>query len=183
MLFPKSLNLPLLTNLDLTYFFFCGCENGCADPFSAFTKLNSLVISSCKVKDAQILSISSETLVDLTIHSFSYKFPQIKLSTPSLCTFTFNGKFVQKICGNGLSSVRQVNIDAQDCVVEYALVLLTWLQDLVSVESLIITSTTLQVPCHVFKLDFYSLLNMLFLVDKIQLTCIKLILIFILVFH
>jgi hypothetical protein len=183
MLFPKSLNLPLLTNLDLTYFFFCGCENGCADPFSAFTKLNSLVISNCKVKDAQILSISSETLVDLTIHSFSYKFPQIKLSTPSLCTFTFNGRFVQKICGNGLSSVRQVNIDAQDCVVEYALVLLTWLQDLVSVESLIITSTTLQVPCHVFKLDFYSLLNMLFLVDKIQLTCIKLILIFILVFH
>ncbi|XP_045819331.1 putative F-box/FBD/LRR-repeat protein At1g78760 isoform X1 [Trifolium pratense] len=164
-LFPKSLNLPLLTSLDLAYFTFCGGENDCAEPFSAFTKLNSLVIRGCKVKDAQILSISSETLVDLTMHRFSSKFSQIKLSTPSLFTFTFTGIPVQKICGNGLSSVRQVNIDAPDYAtsVEYALVLLTWLQDLVSVESLIVTSTTLQVLSLVpdlFEVKLPSLCNL-----------------------
>ncbi|CAJ2678218.1 unnamed protein product [Trifolium pratense] len=117
-LFPKSLNLPLLTSLDLAYFTFCGSENDCAEPFSAFTKLNSLVIRGCK-----------------------------------------------KICGNGLSSVRQVNIDAPDYAtsVEYALVLLTWLQDLVSVESLIVTSTTLQVLSLVpdlFEVKLPSLCNL-----------------------
>jgi hypothetical protein len=165
MLFPKSLNLPLLTNLDLTYFFFCGCENGCADPFSAFTKLNSLVISSCKVKDAQILSISSETLVDLTMLNNSSDFDKIVLSLPpSLSAFTFTGVHVLKICGNGLSSVKQVTIIAHDyeASVKYPSILLSWLQGLANVESLRVTSTTLQVPCHVFKLYFYSLLNKLF---------------------
>ncbi|GAU29467.1 hypothetical protein TSUD_65020 [Trifolium subterraneum] len=164
-LFPESLNVPLLTSLDLTHFTFCGGENGCAEPFSAFTKLNSLVISNCKVKDAQILSISSETLVDLIMHSFSFKFPKTKLSTPSLCTFTFTGRPVQKICGNGLSSVRQVNIDAKDfpALMEYALVLLTWLQELVRVESLIVTSTTLQVLSLVpdlLEVKFTTLCNL-----------------------
>ncbi|CAI8615831.1 unnamed protein product [Vicia faba] len=48
-LFPNSLNLPLLTSLDLTNFAFCGDESGCADPFLAFTKLNTLVLRCCKV--------------------------------------------------------------------------------------------------------------------------------------
>jgi hypothetical protein len=124
-LFPKSLNLPLLTNLDLENLTFCGGESGCAEPFSAFTKLNSLVIRCCKVKDAQILNISSETLVNLTVEGFLSNLSQIKLSTPSLCTFTFTGILVQKICGSGLSSVKQVNIDAQDfgSSVDYGLVL------------------------------------------------------------
>jgi hypothetical protein len=53
---------------------------------------------------------------------------------------------VSKICGNGFSSVKHVDINAQLNLesVEYALVLLSWLQDLANVESLTITSTTLQ---------------------------------------
>jgi hypothetical protein len=164
-LLPTSLNLPLLTSLDLTYFTFYGGENGCVEPFSAFTKLNSLVIRHCTVKDARILSISSETLVDLTMLNNSSDFDKIVLSLPpSLSVFTFTGVHVLKICGNGLSSVKQVTIVAHDyeASVKYPSILLSWLQGLANVESLRVTSTTLQVPCHVFKLYFYSLLNKLF---------------------
>jgi hypothetical protein len=169
--FPKSLNLPLLTSLDLTNFTFCGGENGCAEPFSAFTKLNSLVIRSCRVKDAQILRISSETLVNLSMYDYSMydyssNFSEVELSTPSLRTFTFPKSTNQKICGSGLSSVKQVNISAEEsaptfgALRERALVLLSWLQDLANVESLTVTSITLQVHCHVFMLYLYFLLKM-----------------------
>jgi hypothetical protein len=149
-LFPKSLNLPLLTSLDLTHFTFCGDENGCAEPFSAFTKLKSLVLRFYKVKDAKILRISSETLVSLALHCYYYSssnFATIELSTPSLSTFTFPKSLDQKICGSGLSSVKQVNINGPDFAVsaKHALVILSWLQDLVNVESLTVTSVTLQV--------------------------------------
>jgi hypothetical protein len=161
-LLPTSLNLPLLTSLDLTYFTFYGGENGCVEPFSAFTKLNSLVIRHCTVKDARILSISSETLVDLTMLNNSSDFDKIVLSLPpSLSVFTFTGVHVLKICGNGLSSVKQVTIVAHDyeASVKYPSILLSWLQGLANVESLKVTSTTLQVPCHVFKLYFYFLIS------------------------
>ncbi|KAK2373132.1 F-box/LRR-repeat protein [Trifolium repens] len=166
--FPKSLNLPLLTSLDLTHFTFCGDKNGCAEPFSSFTKLNSLVIRNCKTKDAQILSISSETLVNLALHYYYYSlfnFAKIELSTPSLCTFTFPETLDQKIYGSGLSSVKQVNIAAPDFAVsaKRALVLLSWFQDLVSVESLIVTSTTLQILSVVpdlFNVKLSSLYNL-----------------------
>jgi hypothetical protein len=149
-LFPKSLNLPLLTSLDLTHFTFCGDENGCAEPFSAFTKLKSLVLCFYKVKDAKILRISSETLVNLALHCYYYSssnFAKIELSTPSLGTFTFPKNLDQKICGSGLSSLKQVNINAPDFAVsaKHAFVILSWLQDLVNVESLTVTSVTLQV--------------------------------------
>jgi hypothetical protein len=153
-LFPKSLNLPLLTSLDLTNLTFCGDENGCAEPFSAFTKLNSLVIHRCKVKDTQILSISSETLLKLNL--VIRNCAKVELSTPSLSTFTFPRglDLDQKICGSGLSSVKHVNINAANYAAsaKHALVLLSWLQDLTNVKSLTVTSITLQVPCDVFKL-------------------------------
>ncbi|MCH88132.1 F-box/LRR-repeat protein, partial [Trifolium medium] len=146
-IFPKSLNLPLLTSLELENFAFCSGENGCADPFTTFTKLNSLVIRLCSVKDAQILRISSETLVNLAMHYNSSNFDMIELSSPSLCTFTFIGKLIQKICGSGLSSVKLVNIDAPHYSdsADHALVLLSWLQDLANIESLRVTSITLQI--------------------------------------
>jgi hypothetical protein len=179
--FPNSLNLPLLTNLDLMNFIFCGGESGCAEPFSAFTKLNSLVICHCVIEDAQILNITSETLVNLVMRNNStpFDFDKIELSAPSLRNFTFTSDKIVKIHGSGLSSVKLVNIDVspQDSDwVKNVLVLLSWLQDLVSVESLRVTSTFLQVPCHIFRLYFYFLLN-IFYFDKIQPTCIKLILI------
>jgi hypothetical protein len=153
-LFPKSLNLPALTSLNLTNFVFCGGENGHAEPFLAFTKLNSLVIRSCKVRDAQILSISNETLVNLDLHNSSRDFAKIELLSPCLHTFTFVGVPLHKICGSGLSSVKQVNITAQ--MYSFGdmshMVLYSWLLELANVKSLTVSSTTLQVPCHVFKL-------------------------------
>ncbi|GAU45348.1 hypothetical protein TSUD_84650 [Trifolium subterraneum] len=158
-LFPKSLNLPSLTSLNLSNFLFCGGESRCIEPFSAFTKLNSLVIHSCKVNDAQILSISSETLVNLAvedpleiinlaIQNDSSNIAEIKLSTPNLYTFKFTGDLIQKICRSGLSSVKQVHIDnslQDDASVEHGLVIFNWLLDFANVESLIVTSTTLQI--------------------------------------
>jgi hypothetical protein len=181
-LFPKSLNLPALTSLDLTNFAFSGDENGHAEPFLTFTRLNSLVISSCIVKDAQILRISSETLVNLAMHDNSFPFTKIELSASSLCTFTINGCLDHKICGSGLSSVKHVNIDAQQNFVEkeHASVLLSWLLDLANVESLKVTSPIIQVLCHVFGLYFTFFLRCFFYFlnfVKIQLACIKLILI------
>ncbi|KAL5054435.1 hypothetical protein RYX36_035117 [Vicia faba] len=146
-LFPKSLNLPSLTSLDLTNFGFCGGEN-CHEPFLAFTKLNSLVIRGCRIGgNAEFFSISNETLVNLALHSNSYAIIQIKLSTPNLCTFKFTGDIIPKICGGGLSSVKQVNIDSQNILAWSgdALILFSWLLDLSNVESLTVTSTILQI--------------------------------------
>ncbi|MCH79504.1 F-box family protein [Trifolium medium] len=146
-LFPKSLNLPALTSLELTDFAFCGGENGCAEPFSPFNRLNSLVLRGWKLRDAQILSISNETLVDLAMHNYSRDITKIEISAKSLCTFTITGYVIHKICGSSLSSIKQVNINAQDIDLpkDYGLVLLSWLQDLANVESLTVTSTTLQI--------------------------------------
>ena len=54
-IFPKSLNLPALKMLDLSNFSFYGGENGYVEPFLAFTKLKSLIIRGCKVRDTQIM--------------------------------------------------------------------------------------------------------------------------------
>jgi hypothetical protein len=92
----------------------------------------------------------------------SSDFDKIVLSLPpSLSAFTFTGVHVLKICGNGLSSVKQVTIIAHDyeASVKYPSILLSWLQGLANVESLKVTSTTLQLPCHVFKLYFYFLIS------------------------
>jgi len=151
--FPKSLNLPALTSLNLKAFIFCGGDDNCAEPFSAFTKLNSLVIDTCAVRDAKILRVSSETLLNLAMHDNSYSFDKIQLFTPSLSTFTHTGHLDQRICGSGLSSVTQVNIAAEmhSQWEQPAMLLLSWLQDLANVKSLTVSSTTLQVLCHVFR--------------------------------
>jgi hypothetical protein len=79
-------------------------------------------------------------------HSFDVY--QIELSAPSLCTFSFMGIPYQKFCGSGLSSVEQVNIDAE-MLANYSeppLVLLSWLSDLPNIKSLTVSASTLQVP-------------------------------------
>jgi hypothetical protein len=168
--FPKSLDLPTLTSLDLTNFAFCGDENRRAEPFLSFTRLNCLSLRNCTVKDAEILNLSSETLVNLAIHrptdrNIAIKnnpsdFAKIELYAPNLSTFTFTGSPDQKICGTGLSSAKQVNIHAIVNSLwkvltdheEPPMVLLSWLQDLVNVKSMTLSSTTLQVPWHVLRL-------------------------------
>ena len=146
-IFPNSLNLPVLEMLDLSNFTFYGGENGYAEPFSVFTKLKSLVIRGCKLKDTQIIKISSETLVNFAMHYSLSKIAKIELSTPSLCKFTFYGVPHQKICGSNLSSVKEVNIYARidPDMEKLPMVLFNWLQELSGVKSLKVSSITLQV--------------------------------------
>ncbi|CAJ2678310.1 unnamed protein product [Trifolium pratense] len=155
-LFPKSLNLPALTCLHLGNFVFCAGDDGQIEPFSAFNKLNSLIIDNCMVKDAQILCISSETLVSLTMRNHSFDVYQIELSAPSLCIFSFMGTPYQKFCRSGLSSVKQANIDAE-MLANYTvppLVLLRLLYDLANIKSLTVSASTLQVLS--FVPDFFK---------------------------
>jgi hypothetical protein len=126
--------------LELANFTFCASDNAeCADPYTTFNSLNSLTICYFTKRDAPILSISNATLVNLTICSSDFN--KIKLSTPSLYTFTFCGPVNHKLCGSSLSSVKQVDID---------------------VKSLTVTQTTLKVPCHVLRFHVYFVHKILF---------------------
>ncbi|CAJ2678311.1 unnamed protein product [Trifolium pratense] len=149
--FPKSLDLPALTCLHLGNFAFCAGEDGRIEPFSAFNMLNSLILDNCSVKDAQNLYITSETLVSLTMCNHSFDFYLIELSAPSLCTFAFTGTPYQIFRGSGLSSVKQVDIDAE-MLANHSfppMILLSWLSDLANTKSLTksltVSASTLQV--------------------------------------
>jgi hypothetical protein len=146
-LFPKSLNLPALTNLDLTNFTFCAGDNAeCADPFTTFNSLNSLTISDCCPRYPTTLSISNATLVNLTMrYNYGCNIKYIKLSTPSINTFSIYRSAYPKLCGSGLSSVKRVIIDVD--VMPYRFeILLNWLQDLANVKSRTVGLTALKVP-------------------------------------
>src|SRR3954465_11845302 len=94
-----------LTSLHLRYVTFLGR----ADPFYAFPKLSTLEISHFEIQGEQNICISSSTLLNLTIQSYSYR-GNIQLSTPNLCTFTFIGIPVQILPESYLSSVEHVDI-------------------------------------------------------------------------
>jgi len=148
-LFPKSLNLPSLTNLQLGDFAFGVDGNGCAEPFSTFNRLNSLLISNCIVRGAYTLCISSVTLVNLTMYNDIYNFYIIDLCTPSLCKFVFTGTPYHGLSlGSSVSSLKHVDIDAE--VISYLkeppLILFCWLQMFSNIKSLTVSTTTLQVP-------------------------------------
>jgi hypothetical protein len=149
-LFPKSSSLPALTALYLGSFAFCASDyNAHAEPFSAFNRLNTLVLLQCGVRDTLNLCISSATLVNFTLHSHSYDFYEIELCTPSLDTFAFIGKPYQKISGSSLSYVKHVDIDAEISSMDTEIppkFLLSWLLELVNTKSLTVTASTLQVP-------------------------------------
>ncbi|XP_058781236.1 F-box/FBD/LRR-repeat protein At1g78750-like [Vicia villosa] len=161
--FPKSLILPALTSLQLGNFAFCVGDNGCAEPFSIFDRLNSLLICGCTVKDTTTLCISSATLVTFTMYSHSYdNFYKIDLCTPSLSTFAFCGTPYQEIRGSNISSLKHVDIhsDALSNDRWPPFFLLSWLIEFTNIISLTITATSLQVlnliP-RLFKYNFPSL--------------------------
>ncbi|XP_058733929.1 F-box protein At4g22280-like [Vicia villosa] len=162
-MFPKSLNLPALTCLHLGNFAFSASEDGRIDPFSAFNKLNDLTIDNCSVRNSEILCISSETLVSLTMRNHSFNSYQIKLSAPSLCSFAFTGTPYQMFRGSSLSSIKDVNIDAE-MLANYGappFILRSWLLKLANVKSLTVSASTLQVlsliPNYLLKLKISSL--------------------------
>jgi hypothetical protein len=144
-LFPNSLNFPALTSLSLSYFNFSVGDDGRVEPFSAFNKLNSLIIMDCKVLDNQNLCISSATLAHLTIIYCG----DFELYTPSLRNFVYKGyPTVQQLCGSksNLSFIKHVMIKVKRLKhVETSLILRNWLVELANIESLTIYSTTLTV--------------------------------------
>ncbi|GAU49711.1 hypothetical protein TSUD_407880 [Trifolium subterraneum] len=175
-LFPKYFNLPSLTSLQLGNFTFCVGDNGCAEPFSIFKRLNSLVISDCTVKGTETFCISSATLVNLTVYNNLKQYYKIELCTPSLCTFTFGGTPYQTISGSDISSLKHVDLHAK--VVPYSrappLLLFCWLLEFANIKSLTVTATTLQVLSLIpglLKFCIHSLVNLKLLrveIDKIQ---------------
>jgi len=159
-------------------------SDGCAEPFSTFNKLNTLTVEYCQLFDAQVLYISSTTLVNLTIHGWGYfqyyQYHDIdgykcKFATPSLCSFAFDGPLYPNLCQNNLRSIKHfyiyVGIEYHSLVEEESAVLrlveeesavlLSWLQDLVNIKSLTISSHTLQVlfSCRVACFLLYLFLN------------------------
>jgi hypothetical protein len=148
-LFPKSLDLPALTNLQLGNFEFGVYDNDRAEPFSTFNRLNSLLINNCIVSgSAKTLCVSNMTLVDFTLYNSKYNFYKIDLCTPSLCKFGFIGTPYHKLSGSNVSSLKYVDIDADifshpECP---PLFLFSWLLEFVNIKSLTVTATTLQVP-------------------------------------
>jgi len=161
-MFPNSFNLPALISLQLQHFVFCLGDNNCAEPFSTFNKLNSLLISNCYLSGEGTLCISNVTLVDLTLYNEFYRFYTIELCTPSLCTFSFDGTPSQKLLGSNVSSLEHVEIYAE--VIphqeEPPLILFNWLLEFPNIKSLTVSTTTLQVPC--FEAIFYFLLKIPF---------------------
>ncbi|XP_058721833.1 uncharacterized protein LOC131593374 [Vicia villosa] len=146
--YPKSLTLPALSTLELENLTFYGGDNGCAEPFSAFSKLKSLLISECFVKDAGTFCISSASLVNFTMHieSDNDEYYKIVLCTPSLCTFVFRGYSYQDISWSNISSLEHVHIDVElfpnSCRPPFFLI--KWLSEFANIKSLTVTAATLQ---------------------------------------
>jgi hypothetical protein len=142
--FPKSLNLPALTNLKLEHFAFCGGDNNSAEPFSTLNSLDTLLIFHCSVWDAKTLGISSSTLVNLTISYLEVR--KIDLCTPNLCKFVFIGNWYQRLSGSNVSSLKHVDIDAKLYPQSERPHVLNWLSEFANVKSLTVSTTILQVP-------------------------------------
>lgn len=160
--FPKSIHLPSLTNLQLENFVFCVGDNDCAEPFSIFNRLSSLLISNCKVLRGKTLCISSPTLVNLTVYNHFYSYYKFDLCTPSLCTFVFSGTPYQKLSANNVSSLKHVEIHAEiiSFLEDPSRFLFNWLQELANMKSLKVSTNTLQVLSLSPGLLKYNLLSL-----------------------
>ncbi|XP_058781226.1 F-box/FBD/LRR-repeat protein At1g78750-like [Vicia villosa] len=144
-LFPKSFNLPSLTNLHLEDFAFCPGENGRAEPFSVFKRLNSLLLYGFALRDTLTLCISSATLVNLTTKNYSDDYSEIELLTPNLVTFAFYGRPCQKVFGSDLSNVKHVDIDVPVFLLDIKpFLLLSWLLNFDNIKSLTVSTSALQ---------------------------------------
>ncbi|CAJ2641164.1 unnamed protein product [Trifolium pratense] len=146
-MFPKSLTLPAITNLQLEHFTFCVGDNDRVEPFLNFNRLNSLVISKCSVRGGQTLYLSNATLINFTIYDDGDNFYKVDLCTPCLCTFVFTGTPYQRISGCNASSLKHVDIDADisSCPGDPPLFLFSWLLEFANIKSLTVSAATLQV--------------------------------------
>ncbi|XP_061371781.1 F-box/LRR-repeat protein At3g26922-like isoform X2 [Gastrolobium bilobum] len=130
---PKSLNLPALTSLRLHNFVFGDGE--LLEPFSSCTKMKTLVIDNCDVRDTQTLCISNATLVNMTVCSIISQAYSLVLSTPNLCSFVF-------------SAFKGGNINVGEWATSYletAFTMNCWLHTFANVRTLTLSSSTLQI--------------------------------------
>ncbi|XP_058722752.1 F-box/LRR-repeat protein 13-like isoform X1 [Vicia villosa] len=175
--FPNSLQFPALTYLSLQSFTFrCTTDDGYADPFSVFQSLNTLIIECCslyneKTRVEDNLFISSVSLVNLTIVlPANYKSYKLKLSTPNLFSFDFTGHPFQNLCGHhnisntNFSYIKHVKIHLPfHKVTNFPSILFNWLVELDLMESLAISSETLEILKLIpdsWKIDFPYLHNL-----------------------
>ena len=145
---PKSLNFPALKSLHLRHFLFHASDSDRAEPFSRCNSLDNLVVESCSLRDAKVLCISSATLSSLALNPGYYDSYDIVLSTPNLRCFAFKGSPLHHLSGSSLSSVEQVDIDAEILSRDYSKspsILLDWLIGLTNVQSLKVCTNMLQV--------------------------------------
>lgn len=101
---PKSMYLPALKCLHLSYVTFTATGSDCADPFSTFPVLETLVLRNYSVINlkkqlAQVLFITNSTLSSLTI--FEGTACKIVLSTPNLSSFTITGSVGHELSSTG----------------------------------------------------------------------------------
>ncbi|GAU12699.1 hypothetical protein TSUD_121900 [Trifolium subterraneum] len=82
--FPNSLNLPALTTLTLKSFYFCAGDDGCAEPFSAFNKLNTLVMVGSRTFDYPFLLNLIQELVNIKSLTVSSSTLQVLSLIPDL---------------------------------------------------------------------------------------------------
>jgi hypothetical protein len=148
-MFPKYLNLPALKTLHLINLTFTTSNNGCAEPFSRCNKLITLVIMDCFLQDdAQSLYISNSNITSLTVggtkkHDLNYK---VVFCTPKLTSLTIRGRptfLVPSACN--LPFIEQVNVDYTfRHTPREVLVMISWLQLIVSVKIMTLGFRTLE---------------------------------------
>lgn len=162
----RSFNFPALTTLSLKHLAFCCNDDGCVDPFSAFNKLNTLIIDQCVLMgdNAKKLRISCTNLVRLTIHMYYsmrrtdalttktdfHIFFGIELNAPTLHSLVLTGcDYIPKHFGSKtlLSSIKHLNIHiaASMILVENQSTLFNWLAWLSNIESFTLTLAALSV--------------------------------------
>jgi len=119
--------------------------------------MDTLIIDSCVLLDAQNLRISSTKLVNLAIRmhksdpwtDFRTGFG-IELYAPTVHTFDYSGgEYIPKLFGSKrvLSSIKQVNIHSSDCMRlgEKPSILFNWLVEFANIESLTVNDDALTV--------------------------------------
>ncbi|KAG5133905.1 hypothetical protein JHK82_025093 [Glycine max] len=140
--FPKSLRLPALKSLHLKNVCFTASGNDCAEPFSTYNLLNTLVLKNCCLyDDAKVLCISNSNISSLNLNLYHpYKKPyKIVLSTPNLNFLTIighGGHHISSTCNHLF--LEEVNIRGKSPA------LLRWLQHFANTKKLTLSASTIE---------------------------------------
>ncbi|TKY45172.1 putative FBD-associated F-box protein [Spatholobus suberectus] len=151
LILPKSLYMPALKSLYLSYVRFTTKDNEYAEPFSNCHMLNTLVLRHFSLhNDEQVLCISNPTLSSLTI--FEGQASQIGLSTPNLRSFTIKGSVRHQLFSTcSLSFLGEVNIFIYGDATSWdgrSSIILKWLEVLANVKTLTFSLRAFRVMLH-----------------------------------